>query len=503
MIRLINVSKQYADKKLFEKVNLEVFNGEKVGVVGNNGSGKSTLLRIIAGEERPDDGSVQIDESVGYLKQITEYSFNDFLDISENIVFIRNFLKITRELNISENIEFTKKRLSLLSGGEKTKLMLANVMCKSPKILILDEPTNHLDSDGIEWLIDVLNNYDGVVVVVSHDRYFLNKIVSRVVEIENCKVKEFYGNYDKYAREKEESVRLLKVKYENQIAEERKINRQIAELNEWSQRAEAKGKRDVSQGSDSRVKGRKTFAQMKAVKLARQAKAKKTKLEQAKRDFIEKPYEEGEVYYRLEPNTFSGKVLVRAESVSKTFDENLILKNVNFEIEAGEKVALAGENGSGKSTLIKMILGKETFNGNIWVSPSVKVAYLTQDVFDLDENMTVMEKASEGGHEYKTLFLSNLRNMNMSRQVFDRKIKTLSLGERMRIKMCEIALSDYNFLILDEPTNHLDLNNKIFIEKMLKNYNGALLLVSHDKVLTERVATKTLEIKDKTIKTKI
>ena len=174
---------------------------------------------------------------------------------------------------------------------------------------------------------------------------------------------------------------------------------------------------------------------------------------------------------------------------------------MSFTVNAGDKIALSGDNGSGKTTLIKILLGQEKQDaGDVSISPAVKIAYLSQDVFDLDEGLTVIEKASQGTKEYKTLFLSNLINMNMTRQVFDRKISTLSLGERMRIKMCEIVLSDYNFMIMDEPTNHLDLNNKIFLEKILKDYNGCLLLVSHDRTLTKNVCNATLTIKNGTIK---
>ncbi len=502
MINLSNVEKGYADKKLFDKLNLTIYDGERVGIVGNNGAGKSTLLRIIAGEEEPDAGSVFVDSTIGYLKQITEYSYQDFIDLVESPEFIKDFLRIKSLLKIKNDIEFTPERLKSLSGGERTKLMLASVMCKNPEVLILDEPTNHLDIAGVDWLIDALNGYYGTTIIVSHDRYFLNKTIDKIVEIENGKVDEFYGAYDKYYAEKQKDLELRKAQYESQKAEERKINKQIEKLNNWSNKAESNARRQGGMMSDSRIKGAETKAQVSAVKLAKQAKAKISKLEHEKEGFIDRPYEEGEVYYRLDPSEFRGKVLVRFDDVSKSFGNNVLFENVSFAVEAGEKIAILGQNGSGKSTLLKMILGEEKYQGNIWISPAVKASYLSQDVLDLDENMTVMEKASEGGHEYKTLFLSNLRNMNMSRQVFDRKIGTLSLGERMRIKMCEIVLSDYNLLILDEPTNHLDINNKIFMEKVLQNYNGALLLVSHDKELVKNVATSTLEIEGKTIKKK-
>ena len=502
MITISNIEKQYADKLLFEKMNLTIYGGEKVGIVGSNGAGKSTLLKIIAGEESPDCGNVQVDGEIGYLKQITEYTYQDFLKLSQEPEFIRDFMEIKSRLHIAGDIDFSEDRLKTLSGGEKTKLMLAGILCKRPEILLLDEPTNHMDVEGVDWLIDTLNSYIGTVIAVSHDRYFLNNCVYKIIELENGKVREFYGNYDDYYSQKQEEYQSLMSRYENQQSLERKINKQIGALNTWSSKGEKDARRQGGMMSDSRIKGAETNAQVSATKLASMAKAKVSRLEHLKDDFIERPYTEGEVHYRLDSEPFRGKVLVRADNISKKFDYKVLFKNSSFTIEAGEKIALNGENGSGKTTLIKMILGVEPYDGNIYVSPAVKIAYLSQDVFDLDENLTVMQKACQGDREYRTLFLSNLVNMNMSRQVFDRKISTLSLGERMRIKMCELILSDYNFLIMDEPTNHLDLNNKIFLEKILKEYKGCLLLVSHDRTLAENVCNANLTIKNGEIKKK-
>lgn len=502
VITLSNVEKQYGDKLLFEKLNLAIYDGEKVGIVGSNGAGKSTLLKIIAGEETPDLGNAQVDGKIGYLKQITEYTHQDFLKLSQEPEFIKEFMEIKSRLHISGDIDFSEERLKNLSGGEKTKLMLAGILCKHPEILLLDEPTNHMDTAGVDWLIDTLDSYAGTVVVVSHDRYFLNKCVYKIVELENGKVREFYGNYDEYNAQKQQEYQSLMSRYESQQSMERKINKQIGALSSWSSKGERDARRQGGMMSDSRIKGAETKAQVSATKLASMAKAKVSRLEHLKDDFIERPYTEGEVHYRLDSEPFRGKILVRADNISKKFGSKVLFKNSSFTIDAGDKIALNGENGSGKTTLIRMILGLEPYDGDIYVSPAVKISYLSQDVFDLDENLTVMQKACQGDREYRTLFLSNIVNMNMSKQVFDRKISTLSLGERMRIKMCELVLSDYNFLIMDEPTNHLDLNNKIFLEKILKDYKGCLLLVSHDRTLAKNVCNASLTIKNGEIKKK-
>lgn len=500
MITISNLEKQYADKLLFQKLNLTIYDGERVGIVGSNGAGKSTLLKIIASEESPDAGSVLIDGTIGFLKQITEYTNEDFLSLMDDTHIINNFLEIKSRLHIDSSIDFSKERLKTLSGGEKTKLMLAGILCKNPEILILDEPTNHLDSTGIKWLIEAIETFAGTVLIVSHDRYFLNNTVFKIVEIENGKVREFAGNYDDYHNQKEMEHKSLISKYEAQQVQEKKINKQINALNAWSNKGEKNARRQGGMLSDSKIKGAETKAQVSATKLASMAKAKVSRLEHLKDDFIDKPYVEGEVYYKLEAQPFNGKVLVRAENLSKSFGEKNLFKNSNFTINSGEKIALLGDNGTGKSTLIKMILGQEAFEGDIYIAPSVKIAYLSQDVFDLNDDETVMQKAMGKGAEYRTRFLTNLISMNMTKQVFNRKISTLSLGERMRIKMCELILSDYNFLIMDEPTNHLDIKNKIFLEKILKEYKGCLLIVSHDHALVENVCNASLLIDSKTIK---
>ena len=501
MLELQCVEKSYADKILFKDVNLTIYDGERVGIVGENGSGKTTLMRILCKDEVPDAGEVNITfKSIGYLKQITDYSAEDFYNISQDSEFIKEFMLIKSKLHIDEDIDFTPECLANLSGGEKTKLMLAKVMCKTPDILFLDEPTNHLDIKGVEWLIMALNEYNGTVVVISHDRYFLNNVVNRIIEIENEQLHEYYGNYDDYENQKQKELTLLKEKYQSQVALEKKIDRQIKQLNDWSKKAEKDSRRQGGMMSDSRIKGAQTKAQVSAAKLAGMAKAKASRLEQEKQGFIEKPYESGQVFYKLEAQTVGSKVLIKAEDLTKSFGAKLLFKDVNFIILAGEKVALVGPNGCGKSTLIKMIIGEEDYQGAIWKAPSLKIAYLTQDVLDLDQNKTVMEISQNGDREYRTKFLTNLANMNMNRQVYNRKISTLSMGERMRIKMNEIILSDFNFLILDEPTNHLDLPNRIFMEQILKDYKGALLLVSHDKTFCENICSKKLVFENKSIK---
>jgi len=501
MFELNSVKKEYADKLLFENLNLTVYDGERIGIVGENGSGKSTLLKLITQEEAPDKGSVYTyGMSIGYLKQISEYTQEDFLSLFENSSFLSQFFKIKSSFNLSKHINFSKESLSSLSGGEKTKLLLSHILSKEPDLLILDEPTNHMDQEGVDWLIKTLDSFVGTVVIVSHDRYILNKVANKIVEIENGKVNEYYGNYNDYKQQKDLFLASQKQKYLEQQALERKINNQINKLKSWKDKADREVNKQGT-GSESRLMGVQTLAKAKAKKLAQQVKSKISRLEQSKKDFIEKPYEEGKIYYRLDSNVLKNKLLIKAIDLSKAFGNNVLFKKANFNVVSGEKIWLKGNNGCGKTSLLKILLGEDQdFNGSIWKTSSLKIAYLSQDVLDIDENLTVMDIARQGGsNEYTTLFLSNLRNMNMQRQVFDRKISTLSLGERMRIKMCEIILSDFNLLVLDEPTNHLDLANKTYLEKILKDFNGTFLLVSHDRTLAQNVCSKILEIKNNQI----
>lgn len=505
MLELKNIEKQYADKLLFKNLNFTIYDGERVGIVGNNGSGKTTLMKIIAGEESPDAGSVyNSSASIGYLKQVTEYTKEDFLALAEDAVFVKEFMAYKKKLHITANIDFSIERLSTLSGGEKPKLMLAHILSHNPDVLLLDEPTNHMDAEGIDWLINALNEYNGTIITVSHDRYFLNSVVSRIIEIDYGKVNDYYGDYDEYARQKKAELDRQKKLHGEQVALEKKLDKQIKDLRSWAGKAEKDSRRQGGMMSDSRIKGAETRAQVSATKLASMAKAKASRLEQAKSSFVDAPHEDRKIYYELKPENIGSKVLIRAENLTKNFGDHVLFKNASFNIEAGEKVAIVGRNGCGKTTLIRMILGlDEEYSGLIWKTPSLKPTYLSQDVLDLDEDLTVMEMSMAKDREYRTKFLTNLANMNMSNQVFNRKIKTLSLGERMRIKMNEVILSDFNLLILDEPTNHLDLSNKIFMEKILADYEGALILVSHDRAFRENICTAELNFVDGTVKKNI
>ena len=485
MFILNKVSKEYADKMLFENVDLTIFDGEKIGIVGKNGSGKSTLLNLLAGGIKADSGSISCNKTVAYVKQsFAEFGCEDISKMGSDYEIFKyaSNLKLN-QLQLCDNFQN-------LSGGEKAKLMISVALSKKCDVLLLDEPTNNLDLKSIEWLIKTINSFNGTVIIVSHDRYFLNQTVNKIIELENGKLTEFYGNYDNYECQKQEKLEYDKKVYDSKVKQNKKLEKQVAFLNNLTNKIERTTKRDGS--ADRRSKGYKNSVQMKVKKVARQAEAKKNRLEKLKQDLGEKPFSEREIFYRISASENFNRVIISLTNVTKKFGQKTIFENANFELLSGDKIAILGDNGSGKTTLIKMILGKEKFDGELKLSPKLKLAYLQQNDFVLSNNQedTIFELANEFDGEYRTQFLTNLCNMGLSKQIFDKKVKWLSAGEKLKMKLNQLILSDFNLLILDEPTNNLDLANKIFLEKVLKNYQGNLIIVSHDKTLINNVCKK-------------
>ena len=487
MFILNKISKEYGDKSLFKDLDLTIYDGERIGIVGSNGSGKSTFMNILAGELKPDFGEARFDGNLSYVKQVAEkVPFES--EITDE--FLR-FLKSNKELCFTNDLA---QCFDSLSGGEKTKLMISYALSKNVDTLLLDEPTNNLDGESVEWLIDKINAFLGTVIVVSHDRYFLNSIAHSIIEFENGKIERYFGGYDDYEIQKQEKLDYQKKVYQNKLAENKKLKNQIAKLNAFTAKLEKSTKRDGS--ADKRSSGYRDSAQSKVKKLARQAQAKRSRLEALENDLGEKPFEKGEIFYRIQAQELHSKLLIKFTDVSKKFENKLLFCNANFNIENGEKIALCGANGCGKSTLIKIILGQEDFEGDIWKTGNLKIAYLPQNAFDIKDDQTILQHSQNFIGESRTQFLTNLCNMGMNRQMFSKKICNLSSGEKMKVKLNELILGDFNILILDEPTNNLDIENKKFLEEVLKNYKGSLIIVSHDRSFIENICNVKLHIKD-------
>ncbi len=508
-----NISKAYGTDEILNNINFHIEAKEKLAIVGINGAGKSTLLKIIMGEEEADGGQVVIgkDITVGYLAQHQDSYYDktiyeELLSVKQNVIDLQEQIR-QLELNMKhlegKELEDALERYSRmnhtfeqqdgyafesmitgilkglgfseddfnrpvaeLSGGQKTRVSLGRLLLSRPDVLLLDEPTNHLDLNNIRWLEGYLSNYDGAVIIVSHDRYFLDKIVSKVVEIENTKGTIYHGNYSYYASKREE-IRLSKYRaYMNQQAEIKHQEEVIAKL--------------------------KQFNREKSIK---RAESREKMLDRIER--IEKPQEiNDEMRLTLTPDIESGTDVLFVDGLSKAYGEHVIFSNVHMDIKRGERVALIGNNGTGKTTILKIInqlLPKD--EGKVVLGAQVHIGYYDQEHQVLHAEKTIFDELQDA---YPTMTNTKVRNVLAAflftgDDVF-KQIKDLSGGERGRVSLAKLMLSNANFLILDEPTNHLDITSKEILENALKNYTGTLLYVSHDRYFINQTATRILDL---------
>ena len=517
-----NISKAYGADEILNQINFHIEAKEKLAIVGINGAGKSTLLKIIMGEEEADEGQVIIgkDITVGYLAQHQDSYYGktiyeELLSVKQDVINLQNQIRelennmknlsgkeleealdrytkmnhtfeqqdgyvfesmitgILKGLGFSED-DFHRP-VSELSGGQKTRVSLGRLLLSRPDIILLDEPTNHLDLNNIRWLEGYLGNYDGAVIIVSHDRYFLDKIVTKVVEIENTKATIYHGNYSYYAQKREE-VRLSKYRaYMNQQAEIKHQEEVITKL--------------------------KQFNREKSIKRAESREKMLNRIER-----IEKPQEiNDEMRLTLTPAVESGNDVLFIDGLSKSFGNHVIFENVHMDIKRGERVALIGNNGTGKTTILKIInqlLPKDS--GTITLGAQVHIGYYDQEHQVLHADKTIFDELQDA---YPAMTNTKVRNLLAAflftgDDVF-KQIKDLSGGERGRVSLAKLMLSNANFLILDEPTNHLDIVSKEILENALKHYTGTLLYVSHDRYFINQTATRILDLTKNGIKSYI
>lgn len=511
-----NINKAFGITQILKDVSFHIEEKEKLAIVGINGSGKTTLLKIIMGQETADLGQVVIskDTSIGYLSQHQDISFDntvygEMLSTKKHIIDMEaSIRKLEQDMKNAQGDELSKildtynrlqsiydrengyayeseingvlkglgfkkddydRHINTLSGGQKMRIALGRLLLTKPDIIILDEPTNHLDMDSISWLEGFLSSYQGSVIIVSHDRYFIDKIATKVLEIDNTKGILYHGNYSYYSKKRSEIRASLMKAYLNQQQEIKHQEEVIAKL--------------------------KQFNREKSIKRAESREKMLDKIE-----VLDKPTEvASEMRLSLTPSVESGNDVLTISELTKNFGTNNLFSNINMEIKRGEHVALIGGNGTGKTTILKMINRIEGKNsGNITLGSRVKIGYYDQEHQVLSLHKTIFEEISD---TYPDLNNTKIRNVLAAflftgEDVF-KKIQDLSGGERGRVSLAKLMLSPANFLVLDEPTNHLDIQSKEILEDALENYTGTILFVSHDRYFINKVASRIIELKDK------
>lgn len=458
MIQIENLTKFYGERKIFSEVNFKIADGEKIGIVGKNGAGKSTLIKIMIGAEEFDGGKIfgLRAEDIGYAEQIPHFNEKNLLAEMLSIG-VQEFQakKILFGLGFTEND--LQKNPNEFSGGETAKISLAKSLLDEPRILILDEPTNHLDIYAIDFLEDFLKNYRGTVVAVTHDRHFLQNCVDKILDMENGRAILYVGNYEKF-------VQLKKERREFELKAYEKQQEEIFKLEEFVRRNKVRAS------------------------TARRARSRQIALDKMER--LEKPPADEFVKVNLQDAAESANRVLIMENINFKG----IIKNFDLEIFKGEKIGLIGRNGVGKSTLLKIIVGDlKADSGEIKIGNRVKIGYLSQGHEELNENFSAIDELVENFNLPIEKARSELTRLNIFAEVADKKISSMSGGEKTRVALAKLILTGANFLILDEPTNHLDLPAREAIENALKNFDGTILLVTHDRYLLDEVSTRIIE----------
>ena len=513
-----NISKSFGTDVIIKSCSFNIEDHEKAAIVGINGAGKSTLLKIITGIEPADTGLVTLakDKTLGYLAQQQNLGsdntiYDELLSVKQYILDmekelrsiekrmntadgdeLENLMKKYSDLNhrfemengyaykseitgVLKGLGFSEEDFTLnvntLSGGQKTRVALGRLLLAKPDIILLDEPTNHLDMESIRWLENYLLNYNGAVLIVAHDRYFLDKIVSKIIELDNGVATVFSGNYTDYAAKK---AILRNMKLKEYLNQQREIKHQEDVITKLKQ-----------------------FNREKSIKRAESREKMLDKIE-----IVDKPQElNDKMNIKLEPNVFSGNDDLTISGLSKSFDDVTLFDNIDIEIKRGERVALIGNNGTGKTTILKLINGIiEPDSGSIYLGAKVNIGYYDQEHHVLDPDKTIFDEIRDA---YPDLNNTQIRNtlaafLFTNEDVF-KYIRDLSGGEKGRVSLAKLMLSNANFLILDEPTNHLDIVSKEILENALNNYTGTVLFVSHDRYFINAAATRIIELSNKTV----
>lgn len=480
--KLQEVSILFGDKPIIENAKADIVAGAVIGIVGGNGEGKSSLLSVLANETPPSSGHIEwfgSTPAISYFKQ-EDNQFNQHEITNDEWTYFSKW-------SVPQDRVYDD-----LSGGEKMKRRLSHVFAENSQLLLLDEPTNHLDQESLSFLIKQIHAYPGTILLVSHDRYFLDEVASWIWEVENKKLTVYAGNYSVYRQKKEESRLTLQRLYDAQQSKIQQVEKQISELRNWSSKAHAES---------TKQEFNKEYYRVKAKRMDVQIRSKKKRLElELTKNTIDKPEEEREVNFSIEGSKKKGKRVIESRNMSKSFENQLLFQNASFTVQSQERVGILGSNGSGKSTFFRMLLGEETVQGELWKSEAMNIGYLRQTVFDLPEEKTPFEFFGPTDFESRGLIQTLMMNLGFSKDHWSRPINTMSMGERVKLKLMEFMLDQKDVLLLDEPTNHLDLPSREQLEKTLSTYPGTILLVTHDRYFLEKLTNKLLIFENKTIR---
>lgn len=521
-IELNNIIKNYGLKNVLNGMNLTLKTGERAVLIGCNGAGKSTVLKIIMKQENISAGTINIrkNATIGMLKQIYEYeetnpnvysflqrSFEHFFELERKLKKLENemsyekddekmsellqkygnvqqkyiqmggydiqekFNKICSGLQINEKM--LNQNYNDLSGGEKTIVNLGALLLKEPSILLLDEPTNHLDMEKLEWLEKFLKEYKGTILMVSHDRYFLDKVATKTILLENGKEKIYFGNYSYFLKEDEKRTLAEFENYKNQQKMIKKMKESIKTLRKFGELA----------------KNEMFFKRAKSIE------KKLAKIEQLPQVDLE---QKTLLNFKLNIDSRSGKDVVIINNLNKNFDRKNIFENANLQIHYGEKIALIGKNGTGKSTLLKIIMNEDCeYTGKIKIGQSVNIGYIPQEIKFEDDNQTILNFFEQFDNRNETEIRTSLaKYMFRGNDVF-KKVSSLSGGEKVRLILAKLLKQNINFLILDEPTNHIDIETRELLEEAIKEYSGTVLFVSHDRYFINNLAERIVVVKEK------
>ncbi|WP_130806688.1 ribosomal protection-like ABC-F family protein [Senegalia massiliensis] len=469
-----NIKKYYGERKILDIKNIRIYEGDMIGIVGVNGSGKTTLMNILSTKDFPDSGEVDIRGKISYITQLGTPEDKD-MDY-----------KLKGEFKVDYDNRDT------LSGGEKTRLKLAEGLSVNPDLLLLDEPTSNLDIDGIDLLTQKLKNFYGAILIISHDRTLLDNVVDKIIEVEDGEIKEYSGNYSSYKEQKESIRERQEFEYEEYIKEKGRLTQTI-----YERQGHAKGmKKAPTRMGNSEARLHKSSTRQIQGKIHNTINALETRIE--KLDKKEKPKEIQQVKIDMPSVTnLRNKLLIDGDKISKSFGDKILFRNSELKIFNGDKAVLLGDNGTGKTTLIEMILEKDD---SINTCKNLKIGYFSQKLDILRENKTILENVMEDSIQNETIVRSLLSRLLFKREDIKKNVEVLSGGERVKVAFAKIFLSDVNFIILDEPTNYLDIPSIEALEDVLLDYEGSLLLVTHDKTFIEKIANKIITIEDKSLK---